>query len=149
MRTFTKRIAAPLAIVISLSLAPALSGCSVNDIIKGASGGNVQLPGASVPADFPSEVPLLNNNVTYGLAIGKGSKKVWSVILKVDGASAIDDITTQLEAAGFTKETSYGGSTEDGATFAFSNDTYGVIVITAKDKKEGWIASYTVAPKGS
>jgi hypothetical protein len=147
MRTFTKRIAAPLAIVIALSLTPALSGCSVNDIIKGASGGNVELPGAHVPSDFPAEVPLLNTNVISGIGLGKGAKKVWSVIIRVDGASAVDDITSQLEDAGFTKETSYGGSTEDGATFAFSNDTYTVILTTAKDKKDGWVASYTVAPK--
>jgi hypothetical protein len=149
MRTITKKIAAPLAIVVALSLAPALSGCSVNDIIKGASGGNVELPGASVPADFPSEVPLLNTDVVTGIGLGKGAKKVWSVIIRVDGASAVDDITSQLEDAGFTKETSYGGSTEDGATFGFSDDKYTVILVTAKDKKDGWVASYTVAPKDS
>jgi hypothetical protein len=146
MNTLRRRIAVPIAIVIALAVTPALSGCfgnPVKNIIEGATGGD--LSGAHLPADFPADVPLLNSDVTYALAFGKGQDKVWSVIIKGDGASTFDQITSQLEGAGFTSESSFGGTSEDGSTGAFTSDKYTVLVVVTKDKDGVYAASYTVA----
>jgi hypothetical protein len=138
------RITVPLAIVLALLAGSALTACSVQNIVHNVTGGNVDIPGKSVPKDFPSEVPLAKGEVLLGAAVGSKDGKVWNVTIKVAGASSLDEISQQLLAAGFTADRTLGGSTADGGTAALKNGTYGVLVVVSKDGKDGWIANYTV-----
>jgi hypothetical protein len=148
MTTLRTRIAVPLAIAASLAVLPALTGCAgiVNGIVNQASGGQVDLGGQSVPATFPSEVPLIDGDIVYGIAITPDDgADGWSVIVKVDGAGSIDTINAQMEAAGFTKNETIGGTTAEGATAAFESANYTVLVVIASDSTSGSVATYTVA----
>jgi hypothetical protein len=150
MTTLRTRIAVPLAIAASLVVLPALTGCTgiINGIVNQASGGQVDLGGQSVPATFPSEIPLISGEIIYGLAITPDDgADGWSVIVKVDGVGAIDTITAQMEAAGFVKNETIGGTTDEGATAAFESANYNVLVAIANDSTSGSVATYTVAEK--
>jgi hypothetical protein len=149
MRT---RITAPLAILIALAVTPALAGCfgnPVESIIEGATGGNVDLGGAKVPDDYPTDkVPLIDGEVVYGLGLGKDGAKAWNVTIKVSGIDAVDTIKSQLTAVGFTQtDAPVGGKTGDGATLILESADYGALVVVSKDGKNGFVANYTVTDK--
>jgi hypothetical protein len=135
-------------IAASVLIAPAVSGCSFNPIesaIEGATGGNVDIGGTSVPDDFPSEVPLIDGEVVSGFGVGTAPEKAWNVTIKVPDASALDEIKTQLEGAGFTSDiddAEIGGITGG----MYSNGTYSVLIVVAEDGNGGWAAAYTVTP---
>jgi hypothetical protein len=145
--TLSKRYSVPIAIVIALAITPALSGCFGNpiaNIVNGATGGHVELPGKSVPADFPKEIPLISGDVIYGLGLKSSDGQGWNVSIKVTGTNAIDTIKSELEGAGFTTSDAIGGSTADAATAAFTSDKYNVVVVIGKDSDNGYLANYTV-----
>ena len=137
------RFTVPLAIALAVVTGPLLVGCSVQNLVHNVTGGNVDIPGKSVPKDFPSEVPLAKGEVILGAAVGGKDGKVWNVTVRVAGASSLDEISQQLQDAGFTVDGTV-GNTADGGTGAFKNDAYGVLVVVSKDGKDGWIANYTV-----
>lgn len=147
MTTLSKRYSVPIAIVIALAITPALSGCFGNpiaNIINGATGGHVELPGKSVPADFPKDVPLISGDVIYGLGLKSSDGQGWNVTIKVSDVNAFDTIKSELEGAGFTTNDTIGGTTSDGATGTFASDKYGVVVVVSKDGNNGFVANYTV-----
>jgi hypothetical protein len=72
------RITVPLAIVLALLAGSALTACSVQNIVHNVTGGSVDIPGKSVPKDFPSEVPLAKGEVLLGAAVGSKDGKVWT-----------------------------------------------------------------------
>jgi len=145
----SKRVTVPLALVLALVITPMLAGCFGNPIeqlVEGATGGDVSLPGQSVPDDFPSDVPLVDGEVVFGLGVGNDDGKAWNVTIKVSGLDTADQIKSQLEGAGFTaNEAGIGGATDEGATLVYDNGTYNVLVVVGKDSDNGFIASYTVA----
>jgi hypothetical protein len=145
----SKRFTVPLAIVLALAITPALSGCFGNpleQIVEGATGGDVDLPSQSVPEDFPSEVPLIEGDIIFGMGVGNEDGKAWNVTVKVGGLDAAEQIASDLEGAGFAaNEAGVGGATEEGATLIYDNGTYNVLVVVGKDTDNGFIASYTVA----
>lgn len=151
MNISRKGVTVPLAILIALAVTPALSGCfgnPVEQIIEGATGGDVDLGGKSVPDGFPSEVPLAQGEVLFGASLGNDEGHVWNVTIKVADAAAIDQIVAQLESAGFsTAAEGFGGSTADGGTAIVENDRYGVLVVVSKDGENGFVANYTVTEK--
>jgi hypothetical protein len=151
MSTLRKRLTVPIALIIALAMAPALSGCfgnPIEGIIEGATGGDVDLGGPGIPDGFPtSEVPLIEGEVIYGASIGNDEGKVWNVTIKVADATAFDAIKAKLEGAGFTSQEGMGGVTPDGATGAFDNDKYGILVVITKDGDNGFVANYTVTTK--
>ncbi|MBB5633827.1 hypothetical protein BKA04_002050 [Cryobacterium mesophilum] len=143
MTNLPKRLAVSAAIAASLILTPVLAGCSaVEGIIENATGSQIDLGGQSVPADFPSNVPLASGDVIYGLSAGKDGEKVWNVTIKVT-AGAFDAIAIQLTDAGFTLAE---GSKEanKGAGGLFTSDTHGVLVVVSDDGSNGTVANYTV-----
>lgn len=146
MTTLRTRITAPLAIVLALALTPALTGCfgnPVESIIEGATGGQVDLGGTSIPDGYPTdEVPIIDGDILFGGALGDANGKVFNVTVKVADASAIDTIKSQLESAGFT--TQLGGDTAGGSTYIGSTDAWGVLVVVSEDGSNGWVANYTV-----
>ena len=143
MSNLPKRLAVSAAIALSLILTPALAGCSaVEGIIENATGSQIDLGGQSVPADFPSTVPLASGDVIYGLSAGKDGEKVWNVTIKVS-SGAFDSISAQLTGAGFTLAE---GSKEanKGAGGLFTSDNHGVLVVVSEDGSKGHVANYTV-----
>lgn len=149
MSTLRKRITVPIAIIVALAVTPALSGCfgnPIESIIEGATGGNVDLGGKSVPDGYPtSEVPLISGEIVFGAAVGNDTDgKVFNVTVKVADGSALDAIKSQLEAVGFTAQADLGGSTADGGTYIASTDKWGVLVVVSKDGDNGFVANYTV-----
>lgn len=139
-RTATLALAAALLVG-----APALTGCAmVEGIIEQQTGGDVDLGGASVPADFPSEVPLADGDVVNGSAItGSGGERVWNVLMNVTDPDAPTTIAAQLEGAGFASA-GMGTVGEQGGTLTYSRDALVVNVLLAK-VDTGWTANYTVA----
>jgi hypothetical protein len=135
-----------LALVLAFGVTSGLSGCfgGVEGIVKNVSGGNVDVGGGKLPADFPSAVPLVSGDVVYGAGIGSSDKKVWNVTIKVSDPEAFDGIKKQLTDAGFT--IGLDTTTSSGATASFSNATYGVLVVVTKADKNGYVANYTVTP---
>ncbi len=143
MNIVRRRVAVPLAILVAVGLAPAVSGCAnVEGIVKNVTGGHVDIGGDKVPSDFPSAVPLYKGDVVFGASVGGDDKKVWNVTIKVPGESASADIEKQLGDAGFTG--GFKGADGDANTGSFSSDAYGVLVIVTSAGKNGWVANYTV-----
>lgn len=143
MSSHRRHRAAAASIVLSLLLVPALVGCgAVEGIIEGATGGQVDLGGQSVPADFPSEVPLASGQVIFGLAAGKDGEKVWNVTIKVE-SGAFASISDQLTSAGFALAEG-SDATQAGKGGLFSSDKYGVLVVVSDDGSNGTVANYTV-----
>jgi hypothetical protein len=146
MRTVRNRFIAPAAIVLALLAAPALAGCSqVESLIEGATGGNVELPGQSIPEGFPSEVPVVEGEIQLGAALSEGESTVYNVTVKVAGESPVESIKADLEGAGFTTQTEFSGDATEGGTLVYASDAWGVLVVVGKDPSgSGWIVNYTV-----
>jgi hypothetical protein len=149
MSTLRKSSTAAIAIVIALAITPALSGCfgnPIESIIEGATGGDVDLGGTTLPDGFPaSEVPVIPGEIVFGGSLGNDEGKVYNVTIKVADGLAIEQIKSQLEAAGFESQGEFGGATADGGTFIGTTDKWGVLVVVAKDGDNGFIANYTVS----
>lgn len=134
----------PLAVLLSLGVAPALTGCSIEGTVKNLTGGTVDIGGAHVPADFPKAVPLHHGAVVFGASVGRGDGEVWNVTVKVPGSGAYTDIQKQLADAGFTGE--FGSTTADGGgTGTFSDGRYSVLVVVTGAGDNGWVANYSVS----
>ena len=111
-------------------------------MVEQATGGDVSLPGNSVPDDFPADVPLIDGEVVMGAGIGTTDGKAWNVTIKVTGLDAADDITAQLEGAGFTAAP--GATTGESSALLYTNASYSVAVVVTKDTNDGFLANYTV-----
>lgn len=141
---------AALAAAVAVLLVPGLTGCignPIESIIEGATGGDIDLGGSSLPEGFPAEVPLYEGEIVYGIAIGDAAGKAFNVTVKVPAAAAADAIRAQLEGAGFTllggsEPTSTSGAAYDGVA-------WGVVVVVTEDGAGNWVANYTVTPKDS
>lgn len=153
MKSLRTRVTAPIAIALALLITPALSGCfgnPIEGIIEGATGGDVDLGGTSLPDGYPaSEVPVISGEILFGGAIGNDQGKVYNVTIKVADASALDAIKAQLEGVGFTSEAGFGGSTADGGTYIAKTDKWGVLVVVSQDGQNGFVANYTVTSADS
>lgn len=148
MSTLRKRSTAALAIVIALAITPALSGCfgnPIESIIEGATGGDVDLGGTSLPDGYPAtEVPVIPGEILFGGSLGNAEGKIYNVTIRVTDGTAIEAIRSQLEAAGFVSQGELGGATADGGTYIATTDKWGVLVVVSKDGDSGFIANYTV-----
>jgi hypothetical protein len=146
------KLTAPVAILLALALTPALTGCAGNpleQIVEGATGGEVDLGGAGVPDGYPTDaVPLTDGEIVNGMGLGSGDGQVWNVTIKVAGLETIDSIKAQLEGAGLApNESGLGGVTEQGAAAFYESDAYGVLVVITPDGNNGFVANYTVTQK--
>lgn len=126
-----------------LLVTPVMAGCSVQDIVSHASGGNVDIGGTSVPDDFPTEVPLYDGEVLSGVGLGNPTDgKVWNIGIRVPDATVLDDIQRQLTEAGFDAQFQ-GSPTADGGTLVSTGAGYGVAVVVVPDA-DGFVANYSV-----
>jgi hypothetical protein len=144
MHTLTRRIAVPAMIVGALLITPAMTGCSVQNLVQGVTGGKVDVGGKKLPSDFPKAVPLVKGEVMFGARV-KGDKgdTVWNITMKAPAATTVAEIASAFEAAGFTAGEITGGSDVAG-TATFTKDTYSAVVVLAKDDKGNKVANYTV-----
>jgi hypothetical protein len=138
-------VALPLAALLAFGSTAALSGCSVQGLVKNVTHGHVDLGGKSVPPDFPHSVPLAHGDVVYGASVGSSDGKIWNVTIKVGGADAFDAVNKQFLDAGYRQDLN--NKTEKGGTASFTKDPYSVLVVIAKDSSGGWVANYTVTQK--
>ncbi|MHC5797213.1 hypothetical protein ACVXZ4_13755 [Lacisediminihabitans sp. FW035] len=137
-----KRLTVPIAIVIALFAGPALAGCSVQNLVHDVTGGKVDVPGKSVPKDFPSEVPLASGEILSGAGVGDAKSKIWNVSVRAKDSTAINDVLTTLTAAGFDCKT-LTETTAEGGALVGDKDTLNVAVVEIKDDK-GFVLNYTV-----
>jgi len=142
----TRRVATfALAATLLVGAPLALGGCSmIEGLIEQQTGGDVDLGGSTVPADFPTEVPLATGTVVNGSAASSpDGQRVWNVLMNVADPAAPTSIAAQLEAAGFVSP-GVGEMTENGGTLTYTKDDLIVNVLLAKIDS-GWTANYTVA----
>jgi hypothetical protein len=148
MPTIRQRITVPIAIALALAITPALAGCfgnPVETIIEGATGGDVDLGGTSLPDGYPaSEVPIIDGEIVFGGALGNDEGKVFNVTVKVADAGALDTIKAQLEAVGFVSQVGGSANGGDGGTYVGTTDKWGVLVVVTKDGQNGFVANYSV-----
>ena len=132
--TPARRPLVTLALVAALATSgAALTGCTaVRNLTQQASGGKVDIGGASVPTSFPKkDVPLVVGTVVYGAAITGTASRIWNVTIKVSGTEAMTGISTQLTAVGFAAPAQV-GSDATGSTAVFTKAPYTVNVVIAK-----------------
>ena len=146
MTTPDTRTRAVLAIAIAGMTATLFTGCFANpaedlvnqgveDAIEGATGGDVSLDG-EVPADFPTSVPLIDGDITFGA--GAGGSEGWIVMITSTAADPVADAAAKLEAAGFTQDTELSGS--GAAAQVYTNGEF--LVLLAGDGEK--VVTYTV-----
>lgn len=150
MTSLRTRMRIPLTFALAGVLlvgAPLMTGCSlISTVVNSATSGT--LPegldtGTSVPADFPSEVPLIDGEVVFGVSLpADNGEKAWNVSINVSGADAFDTIKSQLTDAGF----EYQGVTDgdSGSSGVFRKDDLAVLVGVGAANGDQWTANYTV-----
>ena len=139
------RLSVPLAVLMVLAIAPVLAGCAMNpveSIIKQATGADVDLGGASLPKDFPVDVPIVDGEIQFGAGIKTDEARVWNVTVKATDPAVFETIKSQLTSAGFAWDENLGGSTESGSVGTFINENYTVAVVVTTDG--GVTVNYTV-----
>ncbi len=138
----TSRLSAALVILAVVAAGPLLAGCSVDQLVENATGGQVDLPDSTVPEDFPDAVPLYDGEVLTAASAGNADGKIWNVSVRVPDVAALDTITTELTDAGLEAQLQ-GPSTADGGTVIASTAEFGVAVVVVRDDS-GFVANYTV-----
>ncbi|AYF98490.1 hypothetical protein [Protaetiibacter intestinalis] len=140
-RTTTTRIRLAAALAALALTAGGLAGCSlipnpVKDIVENGGGdsGNDN-PLGSLPADWPSEVPVVDGTILVGL---KTTDTAWGATILVADEAAAKQSTTLLESAGFTPL--FEGST------SYENDRY-TVVVQWGDTDDGYTIAYVVVQK--
>ena len=145
----TVRLAALVA-AIALVSASTLTGCfgnPVEQIIGGATGGDVDLGGNTLPEGFPSDaVPLTEGEIQFGIKLGDAQNEVFNVTLKT-GGDPTSDVRDRLVGAGFTEQTAAQATTNEGSSYVFTSDAWGVLVVIGQ-VDGAWTANYTVTSAG-
>ncbi len=142
MSHFVKRASVPVAILLAILAGPALAGCSVQNLVHDVTGGKVDVPGKSIPKDFPSEVPLASGEVLSGAGVGDSKSKIWNVSVRAKDGAAIDDVLATLTSAGFDCKT-LTETSADGGALVGDKGNLNVAVVEIKDNK-GFVLNYTV-----
>ncbi len=137
-----KRLTITIALAITLLAGPALSGCSVQNLVHDVTGGTVDVPGKSVPKDFPAEVPLASGEVLSGAGVGDAKSKIWNVTVRASSTSAINGVLRTLTSGGFTCKT-LTVTTADGGALVCDKGNLNVAVVEVTGDK-GFVLNYTV-----
>lgn len=152
MKTRSRIVAGTVLLVAALGL----SGCAnpieqlvnkgVEQALEGAIGGTdgkVDLntgDGASLPADWPSEIPTPNGEVQFSVAADKG----FMVTFIADKAE-VDSALQKLSGAGFTEEGNIAAG--DSRVISMKNDSWTVgITVTKESGGDRQLMAYIVAP---
>jgi len=120
-----------LALLLTLGVAPTLSGCSTSGDegatppSSAASGADVSVNGA-LPAGWPSEVPVIDGTILMG--VGNASEGRWVVTITSAAADPLGTARTQLEDAGFSSDKSVAASGTGAVTL--SDEAYSVVIVS-------------------
>lgn len=96
-----------------------------------------------LPDTFPTDVPIIDGDVVFGLDLGTG----WSVVIPVDDlASAYAEASGKLVGAGFVAKVDT--STPEGSVGVFVSDRYQINVNASKTADYGNSVSYVVVLLG-
>lgn len=151
MATSRRIIASITAVALGCGALTVLSGCSPEQLIQDAVENAIQdqtgvdidvntdaSGSATMPADWPAEVPVVSGNIMVAGSIGSGTDKTWTVQITVpDVASGYDEAKNLLLGAGFTASMDMTG---DGTwTGMFDNGNYSVIVTGTDDGTDTYV----------
>jgi hypothetical protein len=145
-------ISAGLALALALSVF-ALGGCSLlphapnrGDNSQGSGSNNSESQQkATLPASFPTDIPLVGNDYAYALTVSDSS---WAVLVRVDDAkSGFAKASDLLTGAGFEKNSDIGGEGGGVSLGLFTTDTYTIQMTASTDPEFGPIVKYTVVKK--
>ncbi|MDQ6524446.1 hypothetical protein RB608_12585 [Nocardioides sp. LHD-245] len=97
-----------------------------------------------LPADFPSDIPLVDGRVSQGSAIATGDAAGWVVVIHHEASvkESVDLVAAQLDGAGLVQASRFGS--DDGAVLGYASDTYVVQVVFSVDDGDT-LVSYTVS----
>lgn len=160
MRTH-RTLATSAVVAISMGVALTLSGCFANPLdqltdqigagiaeggaeklIEGATGADIDVESGQLPADFPTNVPLIDGEIVQAAKVGLGGGSTWSVTFAVDDVSAsMDSAREQLLGAGFNEMT--WAETNGMPMGMFEGETYGII-LGGIDDDEDRLITYQV-----
>lgn len=102
----------------------------VEQAIEGATGGNVDIDagaGVSIPADFPSDVPIIDATLFSSVSLGSGAEQTWNLIFNVsDAQAAYADAVSMLTGAGYAEVAQT--ESAEGSFGSFANDAWSVTV---------------------
>ena len=111
---------------------------TVEEIVEGANGGDVDFEMGELPADFPvDDVPLVAGTVASSLSVpGDDDKRAWQVTIVAKDEAAAGQADDLLIAAGYSNESG----------IAFESTAYTVIVVANAEASDGtWQVSYIVS----
>lgn len=132
-------VAVPLGLTSCASLG-SLTEAGVEQAIEGATGGNLDIDtgeAVSIPADFPSEVPLIDATLFSTVGVGADAQRSWTIIYTVaDAPSAFTDAASQLTAAGFSEISNVASPEGSFATFTNANWNINLSAIPAMNSEE-------------
>lgn len=144
MRINTKKITTvTAAFALAIGATFSLSACFSNpieglvkggagEIIKNATGADVDLGGTSIPQNFPPQIPVAEGEVEFGGSVTVDGTTIWTLRIKTDDASSFSKVQSQLLASGFTE-----GFVTDGETQMGSYEGHGYSLVLNLDKVDG------------
>jgi hypothetical protein len=141
----------PAIVGFGLATSLVLSSCSLIPHVPNLGGGNTSNGGSSdgtgtqrvsLPAGFPSDVPLVGTDYAYALKVSDSS---WGVFVRVDDATTgFQKASDLLVGAGFTKNEVIGGTSNGVSIGAFTNGTYSIQLNASPSKEYGPVVQYVV-----
>lgn len=162
MTTKRKLVSISLAAMMAVGITPLLAACfnplqsaveqAAQNAAENALGGDIDLNldggGASLPADWPGEVPVISGTIESSIRLGSGADQTWSVTVTVDNADqAWSSIKSEFESAGFV--TDFESVSSDGSMGSFSDGSYSAIVSIGDNGSGGLAATYVVSMASS
>jgi hypothetical protein len=134
------------AIALAFGATFTLSGCFANpledmlkggagDIIKGATGADMDFGGTSIPKDFPVQIPVAEGEIEMGGSITVEGNKVWTLRINANDPNVFEKISRQLVSNGFEESFRTEGKTPKGG---YDGHGYGLILnVDIHDGKVG------------
>lgn len=158
MKSERKLMPIVLATALAIGTMPLLAGCfnplesviqqgaqqAAEDVLGGDVDLNLDGNGASMPADWPSDVPVVDGEIQSSIRLGSGDSQTWSVTITVGNVDeAWATVKSDFEGAGFMTDFESVGS--DGSMGSFSNGQHVAIVSISDDGSGSASATYVVS----
>jgi hypothetical protein len=156
--TSQKLITGSVTVAMMAALTLGVSGCNAlsagfeegaEQAIENATGGNVDIDAGdavAIPADFPSDIPLIDAELFSSVGVGAEAERSWTLIFTVaDPQLAFTDASGMLIAAGFSEDSL--AQSAEGSVGFYSNEAWSVTLsaVPASGSEEPKVA-YIVTP---
>jgi len=109
--------------------------------------GSITAGAGSLPEDFPSDVPLVEGEVSFSQRLENADDLGWSVVIVTSGdpASVVEQVRGDLEDNGFTVDdaTEFAGTDGTGGTIIGEKDDLSALILVAGQDTETAV-TYTV-----